>query len=387
MAKAGWYPDPEHAGTVRYWDGATWTNHRAPMEPPPIVEAGAAAVVERPEPRLIRSPREAEEVAAEWLRWLGFADAQATGVGADGGVDVHSKSMVAQVKMHMVPIGRPDLQRLHGVAVAERAASVFFSLTDYTREAKEWAERVRMALFRFSRVGEAEPVNGYAATLMEHADQRAPREVQPQPPMAGAPIGCSDETACKALTPPRVGLRQIDLMVWVRQGWLPIASLTYDFTYVSTRGRRSEELIAQRKAACELLSGRAIGIPGWRAPMVAVPPEHINMKARVRSVEIEGYVEGSWDRLCALRQPAAIAETQARLAEYGVPAQAQTLRVRIAGEFALPIFAALISGPSGNRISVVEGITGSPHPALSALLTRQGPHLLDQLYAGRRVLG
>jgi len=28
--KPGWYPDPEMADTVRYWDGTTWTDHRAP---------------------------------------------------------------------------------------------------------------------------------------------------------------------------------------------------------------------------------------------------------------------------------------------------------------------------------------------------------------------
>lgn len=27
---AGWYPDPEQVDTVRYWDGSTWTEQRAP---------------------------------------------------------------------------------------------------------------------------------------------------------------------------------------------------------------------------------------------------------------------------------------------------------------------------------------------------------------------
>ena len=27
---ASWYPDPEHAGWQRYWDGQAWTEHRAP---------------------------------------------------------------------------------------------------------------------------------------------------------------------------------------------------------------------------------------------------------------------------------------------------------------------------------------------------------------------
>lgn len=30
---AGWYPDPEHRGRQRYWDGAAWTEHRAPLYP------------------------------------------------------------------------------------------------------------------------------------------------------------------------------------------------------------------------------------------------------------------------------------------------------------------------------------------------------------------
>ena len=31
MPPSGWYDDPEQPWTWRYWDGATWTDHRAPM--------------------------------------------------------------------------------------------------------------------------------------------------------------------------------------------------------------------------------------------------------------------------------------------------------------------------------------------------------------------
>jgi hypothetical protein len=31
VAAAGWYPDPELAHTQRYWNGAQWLDHRAPL--------------------------------------------------------------------------------------------------------------------------------------------------------------------------------------------------------------------------------------------------------------------------------------------------------------------------------------------------------------------
>lgn len=30
-APAGWYADPQMANTQRYWDGSSWTDHRAPL--------------------------------------------------------------------------------------------------------------------------------------------------------------------------------------------------------------------------------------------------------------------------------------------------------------------------------------------------------------------
>lgn len=35
QAAAGWYPDPEHFGHLRYWDGVRWTDHRAPAQSSP----------------------------------------------------------------------------------------------------------------------------------------------------------------------------------------------------------------------------------------------------------------------------------------------------------------------------------------------------------------
>jgi hypothetical protein len=36
---AGWYPDPEHPGLVRYWDGVTWTSDIRPESTAPAKRA------------------------------------------------------------------------------------------------------------------------------------------------------------------------------------------------------------------------------------------------------------------------------------------------------------------------------------------------------------
>ena len=41
---AGWYPDPNNAAQVRYWDGAAWTDHYSPVPPSrPVPPANATA--------------------------------------------------------------------------------------------------------------------------------------------------------------------------------------------------------------------------------------------------------------------------------------------------------------------------------------------------------
>lgn len=40
--EAGWYDDPQDAGSLRYWDGVTWTEHTSPKQKPGLDQAGAA---------------------------------------------------------------------------------------------------------------------------------------------------------------------------------------------------------------------------------------------------------------------------------------------------------------------------------------------------------
>jgi len=61
---AGWYPDPDGSGGQRYWDGDSWTEHRAPAAPTPPPPAEPPAPAEPVEPGLPAQPPANEEPTA-----------------------------------------------------------------------------------------------------------------------------------------------------------------------------------------------------------------------------------------------------------------------------------------------------------------------------------
>lgn len=99
--------------------------------------------------RVVMTWREAEELAAAHMRWLGFDDAAVTGPGTDGGLDVIASGAVAQVKHHASPVGAPDVQRLRGAAFNTYNA-LFYSSSGYTPAAIAAAQRTDVALFRIN---------------------------------------------------------------------------------------------------------------------------------------------------------------------------------------------------------------------------------------------
>ena len=49
MTPAGWYPDPDTPGGVRWWDGFMWTSHcEQPAKPAPPMPRGYRVVYRQP---------------------------------------------------------------------------------------------------------------------------------------------------------------------------------------------------------------------------------------------------------------------------------------------------------------------------------------------------
>lgn len=109
----------------------------------------------------------AEHHAAAHMHWLGYGDAQVTPRGSDGGIDVVSSQAIAQVKMHMKPVGAPDLQRLFGArGNLHHQAMFFYSLSGYSPKALAYANEHGTLLFLIGLHGIASPVNEAAKRLV-----------------------------------------------------------------------------------------------------------------------------------------------------------------------------------------------------------------------------
>lgn len=131
----------------------------------------------------------AEKVAASFMRdHLDLVDAVATAETGDYGIDVMATGTVGQVKWHVGAVGRPDIQRLVGAGADHPGCSlVFFSRSNYSQGAVEYADRHRIALFTYTGGPQAlfaavnsEAEARIAATERARAEQAAEQRSQEQ---------------------------------------------------------------------------------------------------------------------------------------------------------------------------------------------------------------
>lgn len=123
-------------------------------------------------------------MAAAAMRSMGFADAQETPVGPDGGVDVRSRRAIAQVKFRGAQTGRADVQRLVGARGREVLDLFFFTIAGYSARAVEYATEMDVALFTYDPTGALSPHSPAAVRHLQAAARPAtpvPAAVPPSP--------------------------------------------------------------------------------------------------------------------------------------------------------------------------------------------------------------
>lgn len=173
-----------------------------------------------PTSRVVRTPEDAENLAARYMRWLGLPDAYVSPRGADGGIDVHSSRAIAQVKFRSNVTGRPDLQRLFGArGHANHLDLFFFTYVGYTRQALQYANQVGMLLFEYDVTGTVDPVNDTAhrAHLSAAARDRAARSQYPTPIRSGPHRGSWNglEIALLTVSIALTAIAAISVLAWL----------------------------------------------------------------------------------------------------------------------------------------------------------------------------
>ena len=153
------------------WEAAISWFKVAAYEGDQIAKGRLEKLLLRPTQSPIHSWQEAERLAQRWMFYFGFHDAKVTAAGTDGGIDVNSARAIAQVKYEKSTTGRPELQKLAGVAHDEDKSALFFSLSGYTKNALAWAEqsRIGLALFKYDYSGNVIGVNQAAKRMLTAA--------------------------------------------------------------------------------------------------------------------------------------------------------------------------------------------------------------------------
>jgi hypothetical protein len=327
--------------------------------------------------RTIRSPDDAEQVAAEWMRHLGFGDARCTPTGTDGGVDVRSREAVAQVKAQLTPVGRPELQALYGVARSEGRQPMFFSLMSYTAAARGWADEVGMALFRFDHSGMVEAVNPAAETLVAVAG--GPAVLLPP----AWPVRLSDRAGRAAVARERRGLLFVERVTLVGLGWIWVQLVRLDYTVPTRRAvaHRSTSL------AFDLVSGapfpRPPGEPaGGRETVGGTGP----LPATIETGAVLRQITDTCEKLEAVTRPAVVERHRAALQHLGVPPEALTVSPSAGERVLAPVFVGLLEHRRDSRVVVCSGVTGASLTDLASHLTSRLPGALEEIVSRVRRL-
>jgi hypothetical protein len=110
-------------------------------------EADTKPVVPKPGKLFHPTPENFEEYCRDWCLYLGYEGAVKTQNSRDGGIDITSPSMIAQVKFQVSPVGVRPIRELNGVR-RQGQKILFFALNSYTPEARRAASEMDITLIR-----------------------------------------------------------------------------------------------------------------------------------------------------------------------------------------------------------------------------------------------
>lgn len=197
--------------------------------------------------------RDAEELAAWYMREvLELGPVRLTGNGADGGIDVTCPDAGAQVKHYGSPVGAPEVQQARGASHGLPNV-LFFALSGYTQQAKDFALKADVALFRYTIYGDVTPENEHARHLVDSAPLNAARRAEEE--AAASARRAEEEAAASARRAEEEAAR---------------------------REKERDEVLEQiRREAAELESQ----VPASRAAITTALGYAADLEAKVRSME------------------------------------------------------------------------------------------------------
>lgn len=149
-----WDPtyDPPKLNIVgRRGDGSVWFPESTDSSDVPNNEDWLDRRV-RPAPQPYGvSSRGAEELTAEWLRFLGEDQVEITQLSQDGGADVLTATYCCQVKNYeKKPVGVVDVRALLGTAISRKLKPLLFTNSKLTNDALAFSNENQIAVIEFS---------------------------------------------------------------------------------------------------------------------------------------------------------------------------------------------------------------------------------------------
>jgi hypothetical protein len=175
-------------------------------------------------------------------------------------------------------------------------------------------------------------------------------------------------------------------LVWVRLSWVPLYRIRTDFTSKSgPRGQlrfASTHQLFDSVSGQPI----AFSVPDGRRTLEFAGPTVVPLRCRLPAADVIDETVEIWNDYCGITDKTAQKRYTAVLATRGVPAAiAHTINVELEAPVLFPVFVGLLAHSSGHRLVVVDGVEGRHQVRLSAAMTLNLRSVQDELERNRLV--